>query len=118
MRNEGEDLDKDRSLGVRMIGIKNCMISKLFLRGNASGYVNIGMGLPFISSLGAIIGLSLAFLATFFLILKRSFLLMWNRKIFRVLLIICCLLIIGIVAGTYSSLFLAGPILTRFSKNA
>ena len=27
-------------------------------------------------------------------------------------------LIIGIVAGTYSSLFLAGPILTRFSKNA
>ncbi len=82
-----------------MIGIKNCMISKLFLRGNASGYVNIGMGLPFISSLGAIIGLSLAFLATFFLILKRSFLLMWNRKIFRVLLIICCLLIIGIVGG-------------------
>lgn len=28
------------------------------------------------------------------------------------------ILIIGIVAGTYSSIFLAGPILTRFSKNA
>lgn len=27
-------------------------------------------------------------------------------------------LIIGIMAGTYSSIFLAGPILTRFSKNA
>jgi len=27
-------------------------------------------------------------------------------------------LIIGIIAGTYSSIFLAGPILTRFSKNA
>ncbi|MCK4353163.1 alkaline phosphatase family protein [candidate division WOR-3 bacterium] len=63
------------------------------------GYVNIGAGLPFISSVGAIIGLILTFLVTFFIFLKRKFLLMWNRKVFKLLLIICGLLIIGFLGG-------------------